>query len=152
MRLAEALILRADLQRKISELRQRLERVVRVQEDEKPAEDPKELFAEIQGSIHEFTCLVKKINKTNSLTKFDSSQSIADVLAERDGLMQRKKVLDGMLEHSAIIQDRYSRSEIRYQSTIDVREIQKEIDNVSKKYRELDFKIQEKNWNVDLIE
>ncbi|NBI29687.1 DIP1984 family protein [Chengkuizengella marina] len=152
MRLAEALILRADLQRKISELRQRLERVVRVQEDEEPAEDPKELFAEIQGSINEFTCLVKKVNKTNSLTKFDSSQSIADVLAERDGLMQRKKVLDGMLEHSAIIQDRYSRSEIRYQRTIDVREIQKEIDNVSKKYRELDFKIQEKNWNIDLIE
>ncbi|WP_240903672.1 DIP1984 family protein [Chengkuizengella sediminis] len=34
MKLAEALILRADLQRKISELRQRLDRVVKVQEDE----------------------------------------------------------------------------------------------------------------------
>jgi len=37
MKLAEALVLRADCQRKAAQLQQRLERVVKVQEGEPPA-------------------------------------------------------------------------------------------------------------------
>ena len=41
MKLAEALILRADCQRHIEQLKQRLLRNVKVQEGDKPSEDPK---------------------------------------------------------------------------------------------------------------
>ncbi|MDF2963694.1 MAG: hypothetical protein K0S39_5429 [Paenibacillus sp.] len=51
---------------------------------------PHILFEEINRTIEEFTGWVKKINKTNSLTPFDSGMSIVDALAERDKLMQKR--------------------------------------------------------------
>jgi hypothetical protein len=45
MKLAEALILRADSQKRVEQLRQRLTRAARVQEGENPPENPQELMA-----------------------------------------------------------------------------------------------------------
>jgi ABC-type hemin transport system substrate-binding protein len=47
MKLAEALILRADTQKRIEQLKQRLNANARVQQGEKPAEDPKKLMTEL---------------------------------------------------------------------------------------------------------
>ena len=48
--------------------------------------------------------------------------------------------------------DRYSNNEIKILATIDVAKYQKEIDRLSKEYRELDTKIQGLNWTTDLME
>ncbi|NOU89162.1 hypothetical protein GC102_25930 [Paenibacillus sp. LMG 31460] len=151
MKLAEALVLRADAQRKVAQLKQRLERVVKVQEGEEPVEQPGFLFEELNRTIEELTSWVKKINKTNSLTSFDTNMSIADALAERDKLMQKRNILNDILEAATIKQDRFSRSEVKFYRSIEVNEVQKQLDDLSKSYRELDFKIQEKNWTVEVI-
>jgi len=65
MKLAEALILRADCQKRIEQLRQRLLRNVKVQEGDKPAEEPMEL---IQVS-KEHRELDAKIQGANWLTE-----------------------------------------------------------------------------------
>ena len=44
MKLAEALSLRKDLEKKISGLKERLENVVKVQEGDEPVESPEELM------------------------------------------------------------------------------------------------------------
>jgi len=111
MKLAEALVRRADAQKKIAQLRQRLERVVKVQEGEAPAEDPKALIAELEQTLNEQTAWIRKINKTNALTPFNNELSISDALAERDQLMQHRKLFGELLEHASIKQDRFSRSE-----------------------------------------
>ena len=49
MKLAEALQERADLDRRVQQLQQRLENNAMVQEGESPAEDPAELLAELDG-------------------------------------------------------------------------------------------------------
>lgn len=152
MKLAEALVRRADAQKKIAQLRQRLERVVKVQEGEVPAEDPKVLIAELEQTLNEQTAWIRKINKTNALTSFNNELSISDALAERDQLMQHRKLLSDLLEHASIKQDRFSRSEVKYQRTVDVAQIQAQVDELSKAYREFDFRIQETNWKIDLIE
>ena len=152
MKLAEALVRRADAQKKIAQLRQRLERVVKVQEGEAPAEDPKALIAELEQTLNEQTTWIRKINKTNALTLFDNELSISDALAERDQLMQHCKLLSDLLEHASIKQDRFSRSEVKFQRTVDVAQIQAQVDELSKAYREFDFCIQETNWKTDLIE
>jgi nitrogen-specific signal transduction histidine kinase len=152
MKLAEALVRRADAQRKLAQLKARLQRVVKVQEGEEPAEQPSILLEEIHRTIEELTSWVKKVNQTNCLTPFDSSMSIADALAERDKLMQMRNLLHEILETATIKQDRYSRSEVKFYRTVEVAEIQEQVDELSKKYRELDFKIQEKNWTVEIIE
>lgn len=152
MKLAEALVRRADAQKKIAQVRQRLERVVKVQEGEAPAEDPKVLIAELEQTLNEQTEWIRKINKTNAFTPFNNELSISDALAERDQLMQHRKVLSDMLEHASIKQDRFSRSEVKFQRTVDVAQIQAQVDELSKAYREFDFRIQESNWKTDLIE
>jgi hypothetical protein len=152
MKLAEALVLRADSQKKMAQLKQRIERVVRVQEGEAPAEDPSLLISELEHTLNEQTTWIRKINKTNALTAFNSELSISDALAERDQLIQHRKVLSDILEHASIKQDRFSRSEVKFQRTVDVARIQAQIDELSKAYREFDFKIQELNWITDLLE
>jgi len=152
MKLAEALVRRADAQKKIAQLRQRLERVVKVQEGEAPAEDPKALIAELEQTLNEQTAWIRKINKTNALTPFNNELSISDALAERDQLMQHRKLFGELLEHASIKQDRFSRSEVKFERTVDVAQIQARVDELSKAYREFDFRIQETNWTTDLIE
>ena len=49
MKLAEALLLRSDLQKKIASLKERIARYSVVQEGDRPAEDPKALLAQSVG-------------------------------------------------------------------------------------------------------
>ena len=152
MKLAEALVLRADTQKKIAQLRQRLERVVKVQEGEIPAEDPASLLRDLEQTLDEQTEWIRKINQTNALTSFDEGLSISDALAQRDRIMQHRKLLGDVLEQASIKQDRFSRSEVKYERTVDVVQIQAQVDALSKAYREYDFRIQELNWRTDLLE
>ena len=47
MKLAEALVLRADVQKRIAQMRVRLQQSALIQEGEQPPEDPKELLTEL---------------------------------------------------------------------------------------------------------
>lgn len=151
MKLAEALILRGDSQKKIAQLKQRLSRVVKVQEGEQPAENPGDLLAELEAVTAELVTLIKQINRTNSTTAFQAG-TLADALAERDVLILKRNVYDNLVQEAAIRQDRYSRSEVRFVSTIDIAAIQRQVDNLSRDYRELDAQIQAINWQTDLQE
>ncbi|WP_141504671.1 DIP1984 family protein [Paenibacillus luteus] len=152
MRLAEALVLRADCQRKVAQIKQRLGRVIKVQEGEKPSESPTELLDELKRTLDDLAVWVKKINKTNALSAFDTSISLAEALSERDRIMQHRNIINEMLSEASIKQERYSRQEVKFYTTIEIPVLQKEVDELSRKYRELDFKIQEKNWSTDLLD
>lgn len=152
MKLAEALINRADIQKRIEQLKIRIMRSAKVQEGEEPPEDANALIAELEQLYAELAKIVKSINRTNSSVEFCPGKTIADVLAERDAISAKRNALETIAESAAIRQERYSKSEVKFISTINIGEIQKTIDRLSKEFRELDSKIQEKNWTVDLIE
>ena len=57
-----------------------------------------------------------------------------------------------LAEAGSASQSRYSRSEVKFVSMVNVSEIRDRADELSKERRELDAKIQAANWNVDLIE
>jgi hypothetical protein len=86
MKLAEALILRADCQKRIAQLKSRLLTNAKVQEGDKPAETPQELIVELGRVSNELLDLIKRINRTNSATAFAGRGTISDALAERDVL------------------------------------------------------------------
>lgn len=151
MKLAEALILRADCQKKIAQLQQRLYRSVKVQEGEQPPENPQALLAELETVSTELATLIKRINRTNSITEWQSG-TLADALAERDVLIQKRNTYHSLVEMAAIRQDRYSRSEVRFVSTVDIAALQRQVDNLAREHRELDAQIQGMNWQIDLIE
>nr|WP_300002458.1 DIP1984 family protein [Tissierella sp.] len=151
MKLAEALIIRADLQKKIEQLRNRIESNARIQEGDTPNENPFELLKELDMSIIKLTDIIIRINKTNSMVKFNEELTIADALAKRDGIWLKRTTLSRIVDSGTIRHDRYSNTEVRFVSMIDVKKIQDEVDLLSKQFRELDTKIQGLNWNIDLI-
>lgn len=151
MKIAEALIQRADAQKRIEQLRARLIRSAKVQEDEQPPENPQELLTEIDTVINELTTLIQQINRTNAATAFDDNRTLTDALAERDTMMVRRGVLTSLI-NATQPQARYGRMEIKEFPTVDVSEIQKQVDDISRRYRELDTTIQQMNWTIDLIE
>ena len=151
MKLAEALILRADIQKRMEQVRNRLYNNVLTQEGELPSEDPNVLLKEFLSLQNELTTIIKAINRTNNNTPFNDSMMLSEVLVERDGLLAKRAILSTAAERASDKQDRYSRTEIKYVSVIDIKKFQKDADRLAKEYRELDSKIQGFNWNVDLI-
>jgi hypothetical protein len=151
MKLAEALILRADSQKRIAQLRSRLLVNAKVQEDDAPAETPQELIAELGRVSTELLDLIKRINRTNSATAFVRG-TISDALAERDVLALQRAAYAELAQTAAISHGRFTRSEVKYISTINVAEIQKRADELAKDYRDLDARIQKLNWQTELVE
>lgn len=151
MKLAEALILRSDLQKRLEQIRSRLYNNVLTQEGELPSEDPDLLLKEFISTQEELTDIIKRINNTNNNTPVNDTMMLSDALVERDALMQMRSLLSNAAEQASQRQDRYSRTEIKYVSTINIQEFQKKSDNLSREHRLLDTKIQGLNWNVDLI-
>lgn len=152
MKLAEALILRTDYQKRIEQLKNRLVQNAKIQEGELPNEDPKELQKELTNLLSQLNRLIKSINRTNFQTAFEENQSLGDALTERELLGQERKIYSELLEQTSLRHDRYSRSEIKFITTINVRETQNYVDELSRKYRLFDTKIQELNWRTNLVE
>ena len=152
MKLAEALILRADCQKRIGQLISRLQTNAMVQEGDAPAETPQDLIAEHGRVSAELLNLIRRINRTNSATEFVGTLKISDALAERDVLRLQRGAYVDLAQSASITHARYSRSEVKYIATVDVAEIQKRADEFAKQYRELDTRIQELNWQTELVD
>lgn len=151
MKLAEALHLRADLQKRIAQLGERLKNNAKVQEGDEPAEDPVQLLAELTQDTDELARLITQINYTNSVTVAEGV-SLTAMIAQKDALALRISILRSFLSEASGKVDRYSAKEIRVRSTVDVREQQRTLDQLSRDLRELDVRIQALNWTTDLAE
>ena len=151
MKLAEALQMRADLQRRISQLSGRLHNNARVQEGEQTPEDPEQLLMELEDCFDELETLMARINLTNSLTLLPEG-SLTELLARRDRMTQQLNILRSFLDAASSLTSRSTRSEIRILSAVDVRSLQKDCDRRSAELRALETAIQAANWTTDLLE
>jgi hypothetical protein len=149
MKLAEALNQRADLQKRIAQLRERLSNNVKVQEGDQPAENPDDLFKELEGSLKQLKGLIVSINRTNQETVWEG-KTLTEMIAEKDVLSMHLGALRATLEAANVRSDRFSRNEIKFVRTIDVNALQKKVDDLSKELRELDSKLQQANWMTDM--
>ena len=149
MKLAEALNQRADLQKRIAQLRERLANNVKVQEGDEPAENPEDLFRELEGSLKQLKDLIVSINRTNQETLWEG-RTLTEMIAEKDVLSMHLSTLRAVIDAANVRSDRYSRNEIKFIRTVDVNDLQKKVDDLSKGLRELDSKLQQANWMTDL--
>jgi hypothetical protein len=152
MKLAEALALRADSRRRIEELRSRITANAVYQEGTEPAEDAAALLAEADRLFDELESLIRRINRTNSATDLGADGTMTDALARRDALRLRHSVLVAAADAAAGGRGsfRQLRSELRSLSALPVAELRGRADGVAREIRELDTRIQQANWNVDL--
>ena len=151
MKIAEALILRADIQKRIAQLKTRLNNNAKVQENEEPAENPELLLTELENLISQLNDLIVKINRTNTLSKIDGI-SLVELIAKKDTLSQKAGILREFIEIASQKVNLYSTTEIKVFSTVNVSELQKRLDKLSKEIRETDTKLQQANWTIDLVE
>ncbi|MBQ3864399.1 MAG: DIP1984 family protein [Clostridia bacterium] len=150
MKLATALSERADLQRRLSELSIRLNNNAKVQEGEKPAEDPTELLKELDEGMERLEELISRINRTNNETKAGTG-TLSDLIAHRDCLKERIRIMRDFLNTASEKITRYSKTEIRILSAVPVAKLQKTVDAYAKQLRETDEQIQGLNWTTELL-
>lgn len=151
MKLAEALQVRADLQKRVAQMHGRLSDNALVQEGEKPAEDPNGLLSELDEILRQLDNLMVRINITNSRTETPAG-SLTALIARRDCLKMKVSAYQDLLSTASGLVRRNSHSEIKILSSVSVSELRKECDRISKALRETDTQIQEANWTTELLE
>jgi hypothetical protein len=157
MKLAEALLLRADRNRTLEQLKQRIQVSARYQEGENPPEEARDLVAAASAVLDELEVLIRNINRTNSGTVMADGRTVTDALAERDVLRLRYSMLkvsadaaSGASQQVGFI--RATRSELKYMRALDVKDLRQQASDVARRARELDARIQQVNWTAELQE
>ena len=151
MKLAEALLLRSDLQTKLASLQQRINSNILVQEGDTPSEDPNQLIQEASAVNRELHDLIQRIHATNAQAAASNGKKLLELIIERDALTSQHRILQQAIDNSRRENGRYSSSEIRWIKTISVADIQKQADDISKQLRQNNLEIQASNWQIDLI-
>ncbi|TYB75886.1 DIP1984 family protein [Bizionia myxarmorum] len=146
MKLAEALLLRSDLMKKIEHIQNRIRPVLIVSDDKKPQEDPAKLLAQLRTAIQDLETLVIRINKTNNETQIKGEGSLMEALAKRDSL----KMLSEKLRNIRYAAQVNNSGDANLKTTIDIKKLQSEMDQIGRAFREIDSKIQELNWLTEL--
>lgn len=163
MKLAEALLLRADRKRLVEQLKSRAQTMARYQEGEEPPEDANDLVARAQGALDELEQLIRQINNTNAVTSLPDGRTVTAALAERDVLRMRFSLLTAVADAASgqvsgrdapwgVMAVRQMRSELKTLVAVPVADLREQANDVARQLRELDGQVQQVNWTVDLIE
>ncbi|HLW31287.1 MAG TPA: DIP1984 family protein [Aequorivita sp.] len=146
IKLAEGLLLRADLMKKIEHLQNRIRPVLIVSDDKLPQEDPDKLLAQLRKTIGDLESIIIRINKTNNETQVEGEGSLMEALAKRDSL----KMLSEKLRNIRYAAQIDNSGDTDLKTTIDIKKLQIEMDQTGRAFREIDSKIQEINWLTEL--
>jgi len=155
MKLAEALVQRKALKDKVERLMGRLRENAKVQEGDQPNEEPEVLLEELDAAVAELEELTVRVNRTNVATAMpDGAGTLMEAIVRRDMLNLKRCALEALVEGAGPPRERWvmTRYEVKWRPTVNVAEVQKEIDALAKAYRELDTQIQAVNWVTDLVE
>lgn len=141
MKLAEALLLRAEQNRAYEQLRARIATSARHQEGEEPPENAPELVERALAVLDELEGLIRRINRTNSTSVMGDGRTISDALAERDVLRLRYTLLNGAADVASGQGQRgaymrSTRSELKVITELDVAGLRRRASEVARRTRE----------------
>ena len=150
MKLAEALLLRRDLNNRLFQLRNEISSSVLVQEGDTLDRSITELFKEYDEINQQYSELVVAINRKNATASLaDNALLLMEALEQREQLRRKHALLTQALDETKAA-PRMGRNEIRLVRTIDTKTLTEQLNGTAKQLRELDGKIQQTNWLVDL--
>ena len=151
MKLAEALAERKALKNKMEELKKRIYQNSKVQEGDAPLESPVELLEALRQETAKFEALIIRINQTNNATKLDEGMTLMEAIVKKDMLHYLQMIYMNLADKATPTHERFSAREIKFVPTIDVGDIRMQADEIAKQYRLLDMRIQEMNWQTELL-
>ncbi len=151
MKLAEALLRRADMQKKLASLKSRIAENVKVQDGDTPNENPNELLLQANQVMSELYALIDHIHRTNAIAVMPDGSTMLSTLVKRDELAERHRLLQTAIDNANTEGDRYSYREIKWQKVIEPVRLQKQADDIAVKLRNLNIQLQAANWQIDLV-
>lgn len=150
MKLAEALLLRSDMNKKFESLSERIGQNAIIQEGDEPHEDSSKLIDDAFIVLHDLKALVIKINKANLHYHLPNGPSIMEAIADRDALVAQHSLLRKTITNAQHQPDRYSMREVKWKTTLKVSNLQKQLEELAKSIRIMNAAIQETNWKSEL--
>jgi len=151
MKVAEALLIRSDIARKVESLKYRIRKNATIQEGDIPDEDPGTLIDAAFALLEEQELLASRMNRANMNSLLPDGRTMMEMLAKLDGLKNQLAVLTRTIERAKGSRgERYSRQEIKWVKTVDVLALQKQADRLAMQIRKLNMLIQEENWKTEL--
>ena len=150
MKMAEALMLRSDLQKKLESLKVRVESNATKPEGKNAVEDPTELLKEAQETIQEISKLVSCINRTNVQYTLADGTTLATALEERDQLKRLHSIISAAL-NAAQPKDRvFDNGNNHFEPAFDLKAFRRQAAEVAQRIRERNAVIQQANWTVEM--
>lgn len=92
--------IRADLQKKVAQLKERIKESAKVQEGDEPCDNVEELYKELDEALVQLEDLIYRINITNVQIVQDGD-SLTRLIANRDVLSMRVKALKEVVNYVA---------------------------------------------------
>lgn len=92
--------IRADLQKKVAQLKERIKESAKVQEGDEPCDNLEELYKELDKAVVQLEDLIYRINITNVQIVQDG-ESLTRLIANRDVLSMRVKALKEVVNYVA---------------------------------------------------
>lgn len=92
--------IRADLLKKVAQLKERIKESAKVQEGDEPCDNVEELYKELDEAVVQLEDLIYRINITNVQIVQDG-ESLTRLIANRDVLSMRVKALKEVVNYVA---------------------------------------------------
>ncbi|MEI0567419.1 DIP1984 family protein [Brachyspira pulli] len=150
MKLGEALLKRDEYIKREDNLKKRLKSNVVLKYDNENNENPNDLIKEYIEVNNELSDLIIKISNKEHNTKLAIGITIADAINIRDKLYREMEIYKTVLKELNSKDYRNAKNEVKMKVLVNVKDIQTEVDKLTKAYNDIDVMIQSTNWNVDL--
>jgi len=152
MLLAESLLRKAVLKKELEALEQRMSESARIPQDEEPADDYLVLLREYSEKENELREMNLRILATNNNAVFREGETISQAIIRRDSLKRVVSMYNKLLS-AAIGSGRgmFASRDIKYRRIVNMDKVRSEMDKTAIQYRDLDIKLQQLNWNTELL-
>lgn len=137
------------MKKRVYQLAHRIEACATHQEGTEPNEDPTAIFAEMDAAIARFEELVCAVNIKNSQTVVDG-RTLTEWIARKDCLKLKIDQYLSVVGAASRWNYRTMKTEIRILASVDVKALNRRIDELSKELRTVDNLIQKTNWEIEL--
>lgn len=150
MKLGEALIKRDEYLKRQENLKKRVKSNIVLKDDNESNENPNDLIKEYIEINNELSDLIIKISNKENNTKLEIGISISEAINIKDKLYREMDIYKTILKELNSKEYRNAKNEVKMKVLVNVKEIQTELDKLSKAYNDIDVIIQSANWNTDL--
>ena len=153
MFLAEALLRKAALKKELDALEQRMSESARIPHDEEPADDYLVLLADYNDKEGELLEINRRILATNNNTEIRQEETISQAIIRRDSLKRVVSMYNKLLNAATGSGSRglFSSRDVKYKRVVDMDKVRSEMNKAAMQYRDLDIKLQQLNWNTELL-